>query len=100
MNPLLAGGSYSLTCVVTADLHPVVTWRDGKGNEVPSEHEENEGVYTTEEEVIGRSVRLTLNFTQLLTSQGGSYTCLSVIDIPSSVKVGIRDVIVKSKINS
>ena len=97
MNPLIAGGSYSLTCVVTADLHPVVTWRDGKGNEVPREHEENEGVFTTEEEVIGRSVRLTLKFRQLLTSQGGSYTCLSVIEVPSSLKVGIRDVIVKSK---
>lgn len=97
VNPLLAGGSYSLTCVVTADLHPVVKWRDGEGNVVPREHEESEGVFTTEEEVMGRSVRMTLKFRQLLTSQGGSYTCSSVIEVPSSVKVSKRDVIVKSE---
>ena len=77
-NPQLVGGSYSLTCVVTADLPPEVKWRDGDGNEIPYEDEETGGVFVEEKVVIGRTTRLTLRFRSLLTSHGGSYSCLSL----------------------
>ena len=97
-NPLLAGGSYFITCVITADLLPEVKWRDGDGHDIPYEDEESgNGVYVDKEVVTGHTTRLTLQFTSLLTSQGGSYACLSIISTPSSIQVGGRDVIVKSE---
>lgn len=97
-NPLLAGGSYSFTCVVTADLLPEVKWRDGHGNDIPYVDEESgNGIYVDKEVVTGHITRLTLQLTSLLTSQGGSYACLSIINTPSSIQVGARDVIVKSE---
>lgn len=97
-NPLLAGGLYSFTCVVTADLLPKVKWRDGDGNDIPYEDEESgNGVFVDREVVTGHTVQLTLRFTLLLTSQGGSYACLSIINTPSSIQVGARDIIVKSE---
>ena len=97
-NPLLAGGSYSFTCVVTADILPEVKWRDGDGNDIPYEDEESgNGVYVDKKVVTGHTTHLILRFRSLLTSQGGSYTCLSIITAPSSIQVGARDVIVKSE---
>ena len=95
-NPLLAGGSYSLTCVVTADLLPEVKWRDGEGNDVLHEANENGGMLV-EEEVNGHVTRLTLRFPSLLASHGGTYSCLSIIAAPSSIQISTRDVIVKSE---
>ena len=98
-NPLKAGGSYSFTCVVTADLLPEVKWRDGGGNDIQHEDEEsgNIGVYIDKKVVTGHTTRLTVRFRSLLTSQGGGYTCLSIIRAPSSIQVGARDVTVKSE---
>ena len=99
-NPLLAGESYSFTCVVTSDLLPEVNWRDGDWNELTREDEENRGVYVDKEVVTGHVTRLTLRFTSLLTSHGGTYSCSSTVAILSSIQVGTRDVIVKSKLAS
>lgn len=98
-NPLLAGGSYSFTCTVTADLLPEVKWRDGDGNDIQYEdvEESENGVYINKKVVTRHTTSLILRFRSLLTSQGGSYTCLSIIRDPSSIQVGTRDVIVKSE---
>ena len=82
--------------MVTADLLSDVKWRDGNGNDIEDE-ESGRGVYVEKKVVIGRTTRLTMRFRSLLTSQGGSYSCLSIIRVPSSIQVGARDVIVKSE---
>ena len=83
--------------MVISDLIPEVKWRDRAGNEVPKEGEKSEGIFVEDERVIGRTTRLTIKFRSLVASQGGSYTCLSIIAVPSSIQVGTRDVIVKSE---
>ena len=96
-NPWVAGrSSYSLTCVVTADIAPEVKWRDGSNNQI-SNTNSSVDVFVSELVVSGRTTRLTLNFNSLRTSHGASYSCLSVITAPSSVQVALRDVIVKSE---
>ena len=99
-NPLLAGGDYAITCVVTADVLPEVKWRDGEGNDIPYEEESGGGVYVDKEKITGRTTRLKLRFPSLLTSQGGTYSCLSIIIAPSSIQVGARDVIAKSELST
>ncbi len=48
----------------------------------------------------GNCTSLSLTFNSLKTSQGGRYTCVSVVDILFSERKIIRDIIVKSKIHS
>ena len=97
-NPWVADGSnYSLTCVVTADIAPEVKWRDGDGNQISPSDEASDSISVSEPVVIGKITRLTLNFSSLRTSQGASYSCLSIISIPSSIQVAVKDVIVKSE---
>ena len=82
--------------MVTADVLPEVKWRDGEGNDISYEEESGGGVYVDKEKITGRTTRLKLRLRSLLTSQGGTYSCLSIIIAPSSIQVGARDVIVKS----
>jgi hypothetical protein len=96
-NPWVAGRSgYSLTCVVTADIAPEITWRDGNSNQITNTNSSGD-VFVSRPVVSGRTTRLTLNFNSLRTSHGASYSCLSVITVPSSIQVALRDVIVKSE---
>ena len=96
-NPWVAGRSgYSLTCVVTADIAPEIKWRDGNNNHI-SNTNSSVDIFVSEPVISGRTTRLTLNFNSLRTSHGASYSCLSVITVPSSVQVAVRDVIVKSE---
>ena len=96
-NPWLASRSgYSLTCVVTADIVPEIKWRDGNNNQI-SNTNSSVDIFVSEPVVSGRTTRLTLNFNSLRTSHGASYSCLSVVTVPSSVQVALRDVIIKSE---
>lgn len=96
-NPWLAGRSgYSLTCVVIADVAPEVQWMDGNNNQI-STTDSASSVFVSEPVISESITRLTLNFSSLRTSHGASYSCLSVITVPSSVQVSLRDIIVKSE---
>ena len=92
-NPLLAGNSYTITCTATADITPVVRWTDSGGNPV----EEGEGLTLSGPIVSGDTTTLRLTFNYLRTSQAGTYSCLSIIDTPTSIQRAIRDVTVQSK---
>ena len=94
-NPLRAGGSYTLTCNATADITPVVRWTDPSGNSV----ETGEGVSLSGPFVAGDTTTLRLTFSYLRTSQAGTYSCLSIIDTPTSVQRDVRDVIVQSELD-
>ena len=93
-NPLRAGGSYTLTCNATADITPVVRWTDPSGNSV----ETGEGISVTGPLVSGDTTILQLTFDYLRTSQTGTYSCLSIVDTPTSVQRDVRDVIVQSEL--
>ena len=93
-NPLLAGNSYTLTCVATADITPVVRWTDPSGNSV----EGSEGLTVSGPFVSGGTTTLNLTFSYLRTSQAGTYSCLSIIDTPTSVQRDVRDVTVQSEL--
>ena len=94
-NPLRAGGSYTLTCNATADITPVVRWTDPSGNSV----ETGEGISVTGPLVSGDTTILQLTFNYLRTSQAGTYSCLSIIDTPTSVQRDVRDIIVQSELD-
>ena len=95
-NPILAGETPTLTCNVCSDFLPSVKWINSQNDEM----------ITVEGEVmIGAPVfdgdnctSLSLTFNSLKTSQGGRYTCQSVVDSPFSEKKSTRDIIVKSEI--
>ena len=93
-NPLRAGGSYTLTCNATADITPVVRWTDPSGNSV----ETGEGISVTGPLVSGDTTILQLTFDYLCTSQAGTYSCLSIVDTPTSVQRDVRDIIVQSEL--
>ena len=94
-NPLRAGGSYTLTCNATADITPLVRWTDPSGNSVES----GEGVSLSGPFVSGDTTTLRLTFSYLRTSQAGTYSCLSIIDTPTSVQRDVRDVVVQSELD-
>ena len=94
-NPLRAGGSYNLTCTATADITPVVRWTDPSGNSV----ETGEGVSVSGPIMSGDTTTLQLTFSYLRTSQAGTYSCLSIVDIPTSVQRDVRDIIVQSELD-
>ncbi len=94
-NPLLAGETLTVTCNACSEFLPSLNWIDSQ----------NDRMITIEGDVmIGSPVlegenctSLSLTFNSLKTSQGGRYTCLSVVDIPFSERKITGDVIVKSK---
>ena len=94
-NPLRAGSSYTFTCNATADITPVVRWTDPSGNSVES----GEGVSVSGPFVSGDTNTLQLTFNYLRTSQAGTYSCLSIIDTPTSVQRDVRDIIVQSELD-
>ncbi len=94
-NPLLAGETLTVTCNACSEFLPSLQWIDSQ----------NDKMITIEGDVMigsplfegGNCTSLSLTFNSLKTSQGGRYTCLSVVDIPFSERKITRDVIVKSK---
>ena len=92
-NPLLAGEVHTFTCVVVTDITPTVKWMGPDGNPVV----EGEGIILGDAVVEGNTTRLTMSFSPLCTSHGGSYSCLSVVDVPSSIRRATRNIIVKSE---
>ena len=81
-DPWMAGNSYTLTCVASADVIPQVEWRDPSGNLV----EEKEGLTLSGPIVSGNHTTLNLTFNYLRTSQAGRYSCVSNTVTPASVK--------------
>ena len=92
-SPWQAGNSFTLTCTATADLPPQVRWTDPSGNSVV----EGEGLTLHGPFVSGDTTTLRLTFGYLRTSQAGRYSCLSIIDTPTSLQSAVKDVKVKSK---
>ena len=86
-NPLPAGEAHSFICTVTSDLPPTVKWLDPDDNEV-------DGLKVVSS---GNTTAVTLTFDPLLTSHGGTYSCVSSISKPSSYKRMTRDIQVQSK---
>ena len=76
-----------------SDFHPVVEWTGPNGNSVrnTSSITVNAPVYD------GNKTYVLLRFPALRTSQAGSYTCLSIINSPLSVKTATKDVVVTGK---
>ena len=82
LSPWLAGNhSYTLTCVVIADVIPEVKWIDFTYN-----LEEKERLTLSGPVVSGSHTTLNLTFHSLRTSQAGRYSCVSKTDIPASLK--------------
>ena len=88
-NPHLAGETLIVTCTACSEFLPSLQWIDSQNDTI-----ENIGTPVLEGE---NCTSLSLIFNSLKTSQGGRYTCLSVVDIPFSERKITRDVIVKSK---
>ena len=76
-----------------SDFHPVVEWTGPNGNSVhnTSSIAVNAPLYD------GNKTYVLLRFPALRTSQAGSYTCLSIINSPLSVKTATKDVVVTGK---
>jgi len=90
---MFAGSSFTLNCTVMADFYPVVEWTGPDGSSVrnTSSIAVNAPVYN------GNKTHLLLRFSALRTSQAGSYSCLSIINSPLSVKTATKDVVVTGK---
>ncbi len=91
-NPLLAGETLTVTCNACSEFLPSLKWIDSQNNKmITIEGDVMIGSHVLE----GRNcTSLSLTFNSLKTSQGGRYTCVSVVDIPFSKR---KIVIVKSK---
>ena len=81
----VAGQTLTLLCRVTAPdgliMEPQITWRSPQGNILSSEGEVTVG----NQPVIGNPSRLTtytIQFSPLLTSHGGTYTCQATVNSP------------------
>ena len=69
-----AGDNFTLTCTVTSDRPPSLSWT-GSGK----------GVVVHSQTVNGFTSTLVIEFSPLRTSHGGAYTCLSSISPSPSV---------------
>ena len=91
--PLTAGNTYSISCVVTADVQGTVEWADSTGSSVTSSND----LSVRDPVINGKTTTLTLHFNPLHTSHGDRYTCISTVDVLQSVKRASEDVIVQSE---
>ena len=91
--PTLAGSMYTLTCTVFADITPQLRWTGPNDNTVS----EGEGIILHGPVVSGNKTTYSLTFSYLRTSQAGLYSCLSIIDTPTSVQSDVTAVTVKSE---
>ena len=95
-NPLLAGGNYSLICVVTSDFAPTVQWLDPNTNEVIT----TTGTSVTTDNPVtnGNTTELVLNFDPIHTSHGGIYACISTVGETGSYRRETRYIRVQSEL--
>ena len=93
---MLAGNTYTLTCIATADITPDVSWTDPSGNSMS----EGDGVTLGGPVVSGNTTTYSLTFSYLRTSQAGTYSCLSIINSPTSIQREVKDVTVKSELQT
>ena len=93
-SPILAGSSLTLTCIAIAEVATEVRWTDPSGNSV----EEGDGLVISDPFVMGDITTLELTFSYLRTSQAGTYSCLSITDVPASVQGEVWDVSVQSEL--
>ncbi len=91
--PLMAGNTYSISCVVRTDVQGTVEWVDSIGTSVSS----SSTLSVHDPLTIGNITTLNLHFNPLHTSHGDQYTCISKVDILQSVKSASEDVIVQSE---
>ena len=89
-NPLSAGDKYTLTCNVTAEFAHSVKWLDSNNTDV------NDDI-TMVTVSGGNTTSLLLHFDPIKTSHAGTYTCVSSISEPTSIKMATRNLQVRSK---
>ena len=105
---LEAGGVYNISCIVTTDIRPHVKWMGPDGKDISAEDigsgtgiaqatATDSNITTGSPVIMGNQTILSLSFSPLRTSHGGRYTCMSVVESPTSVKTATKDVIVTSK---
>ena len=80
---------------MTSDLAAEVEWKNSSGHEVVDDN--NNYVTLGDPVVVGMTTSRSLIFTYLLTSQGGSYSCFSVINDPYIIKEKKWNITVKCK---
>ena len=89
-----AGASYTLNCTVMSDPRPIIEWTGPNGNPVNS----TDSIIVDEPVYDGNETYVSLRFLALRTSQGGRYTCQSVLNSPASVKTATKDIVVTGKL--
>ena len=90
-NPVQPGREVQLTCVVTSDIAPQVSWV------VTTDNVTDLGdVFIGEPVVEGNTTTLVLSIGTLKTSHGRQYSCLSFVQNPASFKTETWNVIVQS----
>ena len=93
-NPLLAGGEYSIDCLVDSDVTSTIRWMDSSQTTISNSSEyQIEGPITS-----GIHTILRLRFPSLKTFSGGIYYCESAVVEPQSVRNASRVINVKSKL--
>ena len=90
---MFAGASYTLNCTVVSDFRPVVKWTGLDGNPVDANPASND-VAMDEPVYYGNKTYVLLRFRALRTSQGGQYTCQSIVSSPLSVRTATKNVVV------
>ena len=90
-NPVSAGDKYTLSCNVTAEFVHSVKWLDSNLIDV------NDPDITMVTVSEGNVTSLFLHFDPLKTSHAGTYTCVSSISEPTSIKIATRNLLVQSK---
>ena len=94
-NPLLAGETYSLNCVVTSDFTSTVKWQDLNTQEVITTA--GTSVRTGNPVTNGSTTHLALYFDPIYTSHGGTYACISAVSKTGSLRRETRHIQVQSE---
>ena len=88
-NSSSAGDKYTLICNVTAEFTHSVKWLDSTNNTV---NDPDITMVTVPNGV--NTTSLLLHFDPLKTSHAGTYTCVSTISEPTSIKMATRKLLV------
>ena len=85
-----AGGTYTVTCVVTAESSPTaIEWMDSQGGTIVS----GDGITLGDVTIEDNTTSFSLQFSPLRTSHGGKYTCQATVDFENtsgSVDVNVQ----------
>ena len=96
-NPLLAGETYSLNCIVTSDFTPTVQWQDLNTQEVITTN--GTSVRTGNPVTSGNTTHLVLYFDPIYTFHGGTYACISKVCETGSLRRETRHIQVQSELS-